>query len=107
MFKGISIVHRLPGTTKEEFEAFWTGTFAPLAARLPRLRRYVVNVVREGPDTFPDGFAEIWFDSKEDYEAAFAESELNDALHEAHGKFLAGFEMYIVDEIDVPIAVTT
>lgn len=103
MFKGISIVHRLPGTTKEEFATFWTGTFAPLAANLPRLRRYVVNVVTDGPDAFPDGFAEIWFDSKEDFDAAFVDSELTQALHEAHGRFLSSYEMYLVDEIDVPI----
>jgi len=93
----------LPGTSKEEFASFWTGTFAPLAARLPRLRKYVVNVVTDGPDTFPDGFAEIWFDSKEDFDAAFADSELNRAMHAAHGKFLSDYEMYLVDEYDVPI----
>jgi uncharacterized protein (TIGR02118 family) len=44
-----------------------------MAKRLPKLRRYVINVVdRQHSAAFDyDGFSELWFDSVADHDAAF------------------------------------
>ena len=43
---------------------------------LPKLRRYVVNVVTPGSEEHEyDGFAELWFDSEDDAQVIFEETK--------------------------------
>ena len=68
---------RLPHLSREEFQAYWRGTHAPLVASVAetlKIRRYVqlhslsaaanegVRAARQAPPEF-DGVAELWFDS--------------------------------------------
>jgi uncharacterized protein (TIGR02118 family) len=70
---------RLPHLTREEFQAYWFGTHAPLVASVAetlQIQRYVqlhslpaethaaLRESREAPQEF-DGVAELWFDSLE------------------------------------------
>ena len=68
--KAIILLTRREGDTPEEFRRWWLEVHAPLARELPGLRKLVFNVV-EG-DAGHDGVAELWFDSLEDFEAAYA-----------------------------------
>src|SRR5689334_33256 len=63
-----------PGLTRDEFVTHWTTVHADMAKRLPKLRRYVINIVdRELSAGFGyDGMSELWFDSVADHDAAFA-----------------------------------
>ena len=47
-----------------DFAKYWLETHAPLAKRMPGVRRYVVNIVRRPPNREPDynGVVELWFD---------------------------------------------
>ena len=59
--------------THDEFAQWWLGEHRPLAEQLPNLRRAIFNLVdysSEEPSV--DGVSELWFDSKEDFEAAYA-----------------------------------
>lgn len=70
---------RLPRLSREEFQAYWRNTHAPLVASVAetlKIRRYVqlhslpeaanlgVREARRAPPEF-DGVAELWFDSLE------------------------------------------
>lgn len=70
MFKAIILLARREGSTPEEFRDWWLGPHAELAAELPGLRRLRFNVVDEGAGY--DGVSELWFDSREAFEAAYA-----------------------------------
>jgi uncharacterized protein (TIGR02118 family) len=61
----------------EEFAKYWLETHAPLAGKMPGLRRYVVNVVQRPPNREPEfhGVVELWFDDKESMKRAFASPE--------------------------------
>lgn len=74
MFKAIILLTRAEGASREEFRSWWIERHAPLARRLPGLRRLVFNVV-ETDDAPCDGISELWFDTQEDFEAAY-ESEV-------------------------------
>jgi uncharacterized protein (TIGR02118 family) len=52
-------------------------THAPLASRMPGLRKYVVNVVKRPPNKEPDyhGVVELWFDDIDGMKKAFASPE--------------------------------
>ncbi len=70
---------RLPHLSREDFQAYWRGTHAPLVASVAetlRIRRYVQlhslppeasAGIRESRDAPPeyDGVAELWFDGIE------------------------------------------
>jgi len=56
--------------TREEFRDWWLGRHAELARGLPGLRGLRFNVV-EGDGAF-DGVSELWFDSQQAFEEAYA-----------------------------------
>jgi uncharacterized protein (TIGR02118 family) len=71
MFKAIILLTRAEGTSREEFRAWWSERHAPLARQLPGLRRLVFNVVESDGAPY-DGVSELWFDTHEDFDAAYA-----------------------------------
>jgi uncharacterized protein (TIGR02118 family) len=71
MFKAIILLARKEGMAKEEFREWWLGAHAELALSLPGLRGLRFNVV-ESEDAAYDGISELWFDSREAFEAAYA-----------------------------------
>ena len=72
MFKAMVLLRRRKGTTSEDFRAWWLERHAPMARQLPKLRRLCFNLAEAENDTPFDGVAELWFDSKADFEAAYA-----------------------------------
>ncbi|MEY3733189.1 MAG: hypothetical protein RL347_548 [Actinomycetota bacterium] len=56
--------------SREDFRRWWIDEHAPLARTLPGVRRIRFNVLDEGAPF--DGIAELWFDSAEDADAAYA-----------------------------------
>jgi uncharacterized protein (TIGR02118 family) len=102
MIKLLSLVHRDASIARERFEEIWVRDFAPAAARLPKLRRYVVNVVTsDSAQQEYDGFAELWFDSAADAQAAFADVEVNAELEALREGFIAENRMFTVAETTV------
>ena len=76
-FKRIGLQRRRPDLSHEQFVAHWVSVHAELAKRLPKVRRYSINVIER--ERYPflgyDGFSELWFDSQADCEAAFRSPE--------------------------------
>jgi uncharacterized protein (TIGR02118 family) len=76
-FKRIGLQRRRPDLSHEQFVAHWVNVHAELAKRLPKVRRYSINVIDR--ERYPflgyDGFSELWFDSQADCEAAFRSPE--------------------------------
>lgn len=99
MFKAIILLARRPDTTREEFRTWWLGEHAGLAKDLPGLRRAVFNLV-EGDDPEFDGVSELWFDSREDFDAAYA-TELGRRVAEDSLAHVSRRERLIVVEHDV------
>lgn len=87
MVKLIYCISRKPDMTVEQFQSYWRGTHAPIAAAIPGLRRYVqCHVVPEtyGTNTQPgfDGAAELWFDSLDAMRRAMRSPEVAAALED-------------------------
>jgi uncharacterized protein (TIGR02118 family) len=73
MFKAMILLARRDDMTHDDFVAWWIGEHASLASRLPNVRRAVFNVVDAGYEEHRiDGISELWFDSKAEFEAAYA-----------------------------------
>jgi uncharacterized protein (TIGR02118 family) len=75
VFKALILLTRREDMTPADFAAWWLNEHRPLAARLPGLRRMVINIVE--PDAGAaeprvDGVSELWFDTRADFDAAYA-----------------------------------
>lgn len=68
--KAIILLSRRDDMTHEEFLSWWFDEHAPLAAQLPNVRRIVFNASDDHDDV--DGVSELWFDSRSDFDAAYA-----------------------------------
>ncbi|MGA2789748.1 MAG: EthD family reductase [Candidatus Bathyarchaeia archaeon] len=77
MFKMIILLKKKDSLTEKEFARYWLEKHAPLAKKMPGLRKYVVNAVRRPPNREPDydGVVELWFDDSETMKKAFTSTE--------------------------------
>ena len=71
MFKAMILLTRNDGLSKADFRDWMLVGHAPLAKQLPGLRRLTFNIV-ENEDVAIDGVSELWFDSREAFDAAYA-----------------------------------
>ena len=75
--KRLGILRKKEGMSHEQFVNHWMNKHAALCTKLPKLRRYSVNLVdrQRFPKFGYDGFSELWFDSEEDLVAALGSPE--------------------------------
>ena len=71
MFKAIVLLRRRADLSPAEFREWWLGRHAELARGLPGLRELRFNLV-EAADAPYDGASELWVDSREASDAAYA-----------------------------------
>jgi uncharacterized protein (TIGR02118 family) len=76
MIKLIAFLKRKPGMTMEDFKKRWVDEHTKISSRMPGLLGYYVNInIANQPDNREpnyDGTAELWWNSVEEMEAAFA-----------------------------------
>ena len=105
MIKTVGLLTRKDGWTREQFVKHWVETHAPLAHKVPGLRRYVQNHIRgertradiEATAVEIDGIAELWFDDQAALETASRTPEMK-ALHADGALFIGRIRSYIVEE---------
>ena len=105
MIKTVGLLTRKSGWTHEQFMKHWVGTHAPLAHKVPGLRRYVQNHIQgertradiEATAVEIDGIAELWFDDQAALETASRTPEMG-ALHADGALFIGRIKSYIVEE---------
>lgn len=78
MFKAIILLKRSDAASASEFRAWWLEQHAPLARQLPNVRKAVFNLAQNEDAEF-DGVSELWFDSQQDFEAAY-QSEIGKSV---------------------------
>jgi len=79
MFKVMILLTRREDMTLEEFRTWWVDEHAPMARQLPGVRRIVFNLVDAAADVDVDGITELWFDSAEEFQNAYA-TEIGQAV---------------------------
>lgn len=83
MIKAIFLLYKRADLTTESFRRHSEDTHIPLVARVPGLRKYVVNHILADPAAGSeacDAIAELWFDSMEAFQRALTTPEGNAAL---------------------------
>ena len=105
MIKRVSLVRRKAGMTHEEFIAHWSGPHIAIVRELPGLRGLRLNPVHQWSDEREawDGIGELWFDSVEAAEAAFATEPHASQLVADRAKFLGEARVaYVHEQTIVP-----
>ena len=82
MFKAMYFVKRKPGMRYEDYAKHQMEVHAPLAHRLPGMRRYHVDLLRpiDGQDQPFDAIVSVWYDSADAQDAAMASPEGQEAV---------------------------
>lgn len=78
MIKVIGTAYKRDDFSSQEFFDYWRDVHAPISAKAPRLRGYVVSeVVRKlQGEVESEAFVEQWFESEKDFEDAAASPEV-------------------------------
>ncbi len=114
MIVRMGLLTRKPGLSIEDFRTHWRDVHAPLAARLPGLRRYHQNRVVDSSQLAIDhargnwaidGISELWFDSIDDMHRAIASDAYRDVAQD-HVRFV-GETGLITAEQNIVIPVDT
>ncbi len=87
MMKLIYCITRKPGLSVEGFQRYWRETHAPIARRIPGVRRYVqchtLPQLYDGANAPAyDGAAELWFDDYEAFLKATGSPEVRAAIED-------------------------
>lgn len=100
MIKRVSLVRRQEQLTREEFLAHWMGPHADIVRQLPGVRGLRFGVVQSWSpaEAAWDGVGEVWFDSIESAEAAFAAEPHRSRLVEDRRSFLGDAQSCFVEE---------
>lgn len=100
MIKLVALVTRKQGMSAEDFRDYWLETHAPLAAAIPGLRGYRINIAgdpgRQPPARY-DGSAEIWFDDRAAMEAGLASAQGTVAGDDTE-RFAESIEFLVTEE---------
>ena len=105
MIKTVGLLTRKKDWSHDQFMKHWVETHAPLAHKVPGLRRYVQNHISgertradiEATAVEIDGIAELWFDDQAALEAAARSPEMK-ALHADGALFIGRIKSYVVEE---------
>ena len=101
MIKRVSMVRRRPDLSHEEFVAYWLGPHAEIAKEMPGALGYVVNIAQDPEQAGWDGFAEVWFESRETADAAFASEPFASRIRADRPKFVGEQLIFFVNETAV------
>jgi uncharacterized protein (TIGR02118 family) len=105
VIKSLSLLVRKEGLTHAQFVKHWVEVHAPLAHKVPGLRRYVQSHIveeRRRPDIPPldveiDGVAELWYDDRDAMARALASPEAK-ALHADGALFIGRIKTFTIEE---------
>jgi uncharacterized protein (TIGR02118 family) len=77
MQKVVFVLQMRKDVSREEALRYWRDVHGPIAAKTPGLRKYVQDHATAAPegDLRFGGIAELWFDSREEFQSAMASRE--------------------------------
>ena len=101
MIKLVGTWHIQAGDDPAEIDRHYFGVHIPNVRRLPKLRRHVVaRAISDATGTGKPACyrqAEIWFDNREDFDAAMASPEWQAIAEDGFMPSVAGLEIVVYD----------
>ena len=103
MMKRVSLLRRLPHLSHAQFAAHWSGPHIAIVRQLPGVRGLRLNPVRtwSPEDAGWDGIGELWFDTIEAAQAAFATEPFASQLKADRALFALEVQSCFVTEMTI------
>ena len=108
MVKLVALLKRKPGISKEEFAQRWLMEHTKLSTKIPGVLGYRINIATDrqpagtGSEPIYDGTAEMWWDSIEAMEAAFATDQGKTAGEDADQFAEVRIHIYTDEHVIMP-----
>jgi uncharacterized protein (TIGR02118 family) len=108
MVKLIALLKRKPGISKAEFAQRWLTEHTKLSTKIPDVLGYRINIATDrqptdtGNEPIYDGTAEMWWDSIEAMEAAFATDQGKAAGADADQFAEVRIHIYTEEHVIIP-----
>ena len=99
MVKRVALVRRKVGMSREAFWEHYAGPHAAIVGGMPGLRRMVLSKPVGAQSSDWDAVGELWFDTREALEQAFADPAIAAQLAVDRPLFLGGVEAVIVEDV--------
>jgi uncharacterized protein (TIGR02118 family) len=99
MIRRIALVRRKPELSVEEFWAHYSGPHAAIVRQMPGLRRIVLSRPVGPQSSDWDAVGELWFDSREALDRAFANPTILTQLQADRPLFLDASDVVVVEEV--------
>lgn len=112
MIKVIVAIRKRPDLSVEDFQSHWRNQHAALVKNNPASQRYIRKYTQcftllsdydEAGNAAYDGAAELWFDSLEDKERFFSDSDYLRDIQPDEGRFadMESTRFFVTEEISV------
>lgn len=104
MFKAIILLKRRDDQSPQDFAAWWLGDHAPLARALPGLRAATFNLVQGNAQEGYDGVSELWFDSREAFDAAYASDHGRSVAADSLAHVARRERLFVSEQVILPLS---
>ena len=94
-FKLMAGLKRRADLGRADFNTWWLDQHAPFVVAFPELRRYQVNLVEDGPETFVDGIAEVYFADLASLQRIMSRPDVKDVQHDSQLHTQARYRLFV------------
>jgi hypothetical protein len=98
-FKLMAALKRRNDLTRSDFKTWWIDRHAPFVVAFPELRRYQVNVVEDGPESFVDGVAEVCFADLPALQRIMSRSDVRNVQQDSQVHTQARYRMFVEEHV--------
>ena len=102
MLKNFSLMKRKEGMSLDEFRKWALEEHVELGKNIPGMLHYRMNVVLEENPATPDGISEMWFDSMDARNAAFATDAGKAAGGDAAAHCASRTHVFVEEKVVIP-----
>ena len=104
LFKLMILLKKRENMTDEDFADYWLHAHAPLAKKMPGVRKYVVNLVKKPPkrESHYQGVVELWFENIQSMKTAFASADGHLTSEDTH-RFVSDMTILYIDEHEITL----
>lgn len=101
MIKQFVVLRRKESLSQAQFAQYWLEVHAPIAKKMPGLRKYVVSSSSPPPGKDPEygGVAELWFDDFNALRSAWTSPEGQAAVKDTENFVSSSVNIYATEHI--------
>lgn len=98
-FKLMAALKRRDDLSRADFKHWWLVKHAPFVVEFPELRRYQVDIVEDGPESFVDGIAEVCFADLATLQRVMSRGHVKEVQEDSQRHTRARYRMFVEEHV--------